>query len=43
MYFKVCYDKRKENLQLVILLECDDNYIELLIGEPNDNKSNLSF
>lgn len=43
MYFKVCYDKRKGNLQLVILIECDDTYIILLIGEPNDNKSNLSF
>jgi hypothetical protein len=26
------YDKRKGNLQLVILLECDDTYIKLLIG-----------
>jgi hypothetical protein len=44
MYFKVCYDKRKGDLQqLVILLECDDTYIKLLIGEPNENKSNLSF
>jgi hypothetical protein len=43
MYFKVSYDKRKGNLQLVILLEYDDIYIKLLIGELNDNKSNSSF
>jgi len=43
MYSKMSYDKRKGNLQLVILLECDDTYIKLLIDEPNDNKGNLSF
>ncbi len=40
---KMSYDKRKGNLQLVILLEYDDIYIKLLIGEPNDNKGNLRF